>query len=321
MPAIARPSRKLRWLAIIVVTLAVLIFYAWEVFAHKVLSIVETQILTSGPNGPQTPATYGTPFKHIQIPSGHHHLDASLVQAPATCGPDAPALLLFHGTGETISDWALAQHYLATHCVSSLVFDPTGFGNSPHPATIDTVNDDALAAYTFFAHRFAGKRLYVLGHSLGNAFMLPAAAHFSPAPLGLIEANGFASLHSIAGEGKSRAYGTLINTTPDWLDNVKAVAQVHTPILVIVSDADTRVPLHNGLSIFAAANDPKQLITLHGFQHNDLYKTPTDTWWQPTLTFLKAPTPTATPIPTSTSTKTTTPNPTSTSTQTAMPSP
>ena len=289
MPATARPSRKLRWLAIIFFTLIVLIFYAWEVFAHKVLAVVETQILTSGPNGPQNPFTYGTPFKHVQIPSGHHRLDANLVLAPATCGPDAPALLLFHGSGETISDWALAQHYLATRCVSSLVFDPTGSGNSPRPATIDAVNDDVLSAYTYFAHRFAGKRLYVLGHSLGNAFMLPAATHFNPAPLGLVEANGFASLHSIATEGKPWAYRILINTTPDWLDNVKAVTQIHTPILVIVSDTDTRVPMHNGLSIFAAAPEPKTLITLHGFQHNDLYKTPTDAWWQPTLTFITAP--------------------------------
>ncbi len=298
MPVTARPTHKLRWLAIVLATLLVLVFYAWEVFAHKVLAVVETQILTSGPNGPQTPATYGTPFKHVQIPSGHHRLDANLVQAPTTCGPDAPALLLFHGTGETISDWALAQHFLATHCVSSLVFDPTGFGNSPHPATIDTVNDDALAAYAYFAHRFAGKRLYVLGHSLGNAFMLPAAAKFSPAPLGLIEANGFASLHSIEGEGKPWTYRTLINTTPDWLDNVKAVTQIHTPILIIVSDADTRIPMHNGLAIYAAANDPKQLITLHGFQHNDLYKTPTDAWWSAVLTFIKVPNQPQAPTPT-----------------------
>ncbi len=65
----------------------------------------------------------------------------------------------------------------------------------------------------------------------------------------------------------------------------------HTPLLLIVSDADTRIPMHNGLTLFAAAPNPKTLITLHGFQHNDLYKNPTDTWWQPTLTFLQAPKP------------------------------
>jgi len=309
MPATTRPSRKLRWLAIILATLVVLAFYTWEVFAHKVLAVVEQQTLTSGPNGPQNPLTYGTPFKHVFIPSGQRKseastttrawkLDANLVQAPATCGPDAPALLLFHGTGETISDWALAQHFLATHCVSSLAFDPTGFGNSPRPATIDAVNDDALAAYSYFARRFAGKRLYVLAHSLGNAFMLPAAPKLAPAPLGLIEANGFASLHSIATEGKPWTYRTLINTTPDWLDNVKAVTQIHIPILVIVSDTDTRIPMHNGLAIYAAANDPKQLITLHGFQHNDLYKTPTDAWWSAVLTFIKVPNQPQAPTPT-----------------------
>ena len=308
MPSIARPSRKRRWILVSTLALLLILFLSWEAFAHKVLQVVEQQTLTTGPNGPQNPATFGTPYKHVSIPSGQRQsetpittaawkLDANLVTAPATCGPDAPAVLLFHGTGETISDWANAQHYLYTHCVSSLVFDPTGSGNSPRPATIDAVNDDALAAYAYFAHHFPGKRLYVLAHSLGNAFMLPAAAHFSPAPLGLIEANGFASLHSIAGEGKPAIYRALIDTTPDWLDNVKAVRNIHTPILVIVSDADRRNPMHNGLSIYAAAPEPKQLIILHGFGHNDLYKNPTDNWWQPALTFIQAPTPATTPTP------------------------
>lgn len=300
MPSTARPSHKRRWIAISISTLLLLLFFAWEGFSHKVLEVVEKQTLTTGPNGPQTPATFGTPYKHVSIWSDRREpqvtarvwkLDANLVTAPVSCGPDAPAVLLFHGAGETISDWANAQHYLYTHCISSLVFDPTGSGNSPRPANIDDINSDAQHAYTYFAQRFAGHRLYVLAHSLGNAFMLPAAAQFNPAPLGLIEANGFASLHSIAGESKSRPYRMLIDTTPDWLDNVKAVRNIHTPILVIVSDADNRVPMHNGLSIFAAAPEPRQLLTLHGFGHNDLYKNPTDAWWSAALAFMKAPTP------------------------------
>ena len=300
MPSTARPSHKRRWIAVSISTLLLVLFLGWEGFSHKVLEVVEKQTLTTGPNGPQTPATFGTPYKHVSIWSDRREpqvtarvwkLDANLVTAPASCGPDAPAVLLFHGAGETISDWANAQHYLYIHCVSSLVFDPTGSGNSPRPANIDDINADAQHAYTYFAQRFAGHRLYVLAHSLGNAFMLPAAAQFNPAPLGLIEANGFASLHSIAGEGKSRPYRMLIDTTPDWLDNVKAVRNIHTPILVIVSDTDNRVPMHNGLSIFAAAPEPKQLVTLHGFGHNDLYKNPTDAWWSAALAFMKAPTP------------------------------
>jgi len=305
MPATARLSRKRRWIAIFISGLLLTLF-AWEVFAHKVLEVVEQQTLTTGPNGPQTPATFGTPYKHVFIWSDRRgpevtartwRIDANLVTAPASCGSNAPAVLLFHGTGETISDWANAQHYLYTHCVSSLVFDPTGSGNSPRPATIDDIHADAQHAYIYFAQRFAGRRLYVLAHSLGNAFMLPAAAQFSPAPLGLIEANGFASLHTVAGEGKSRVYRALIDTTPDWLDNVKAVSHIHTPILVIVSDADRRIPMHNGLSIFAAAPEPKQLVTLHGFGHNDLYKNPTDAWWAAALAFMGAPVavPVATP--------------------------
>jgi len=291
--------RKRRWPWITALTILLILLLAWRGFSHAVLRVVEQHTLTTGPNGPTTPATFGTPFEHVSIPSGQHQdetpfttaawrLDANLVNAPASC-PDAPALLLFHGTGETISDWALAQSFLYQHCVSSLVFDPTGSGNSPRPANIALINDDARAAYAFFAQRFAGHRLYVLAHSLGNAFMLPAAPHFSPAPLGLIEANGFASLHAIAGEGKPLLYRALIDTTPDLLDNLKAARKIHIPILVIVSDADRRNPMHNGQEIYAAAPEPKHFIILHGFNHNDLYQNPTEAWWQPTLSFIHAP--------------------------------
>src|SRR5579863_5184871 len=84
-------------------------------------------------------------------------------------------------------------------------------------------------------------------------------------------------------------YRVLAYTITDWWNNVKAVAFVHVPILVVHSDADRVNPVEGGLQIFAAASQPKTLALLHGFTHNALYQEPTEAWWSPVLAFVNAP--------------------------------
>ena len=279
------PTRRNAWTKIIVITLLVL-GLAWLTSALIVRYEIEKHVLTTKPNGPETPAKYGAPFVHTSIPSGPRQLDASIVIAPTTC-TSSPVLLIYHGLGETLSDWSRAQQFLYTQCVSSVVFDPTGAGNSPRPARLTFTIPDSIAAYQFTTQRFPGKPIFLLGHSLGNAFVLAAAPQLSPAPAGIIEANGFASIRSVAGRGKSAAFHLFLDVMPRWWDNVQAVQQIHVPIMVIASDGDHAIPIDNGQAIFAAAPQPKRFVQLHGFGHNALYKNPSLDWWAEPLAFLR----------------------------------
>jgi hypothetical protein len=74
---------------------------------------------------------------------------------------------------------------------------------------------------------------------------------------------------------------------PDAWDNVENVEHIHAPLLVIYSDADTVNPPDMGRRIFDAAPQPKQLLVLHGFPHNALYRTPTEDSWALVLQFLR----------------------------------
>lgn len=65
----------------------------------------EPKFLTTGPNGHETPETFGAPYQRVTIPSENRKLDAYLVQAPQACHPQV-AVLIFHGVMETISEWA-----------------------------------------------------------------------------------------------------------------------------------------------------------------------------------------------------------------------
>jgi alpha-beta hydrolase superfamily lysophospholipase len=226
----------------------------------------------------------GLAFDRLKIPSGDRILDAYLVRVPAACQPRV-AVLIFHGVMETISEWVLAQKFLYDHCVSSVVFDYSGHGDSTRPGTIGHLNEDAIPAYATFVSQFPGERLCVLGHSMGNAPLLESLPRFSPPPSCVVLANAFSSLRDA---GRKRGTSTfLLYAIPDAWDDIENAKLVRVPLLVVYSDADTVNPPDMGQRIFEAAPEPKQLAVLHGFPHNALYRTPTDEWWAPALRFLR----------------------------------
>lgn len=280
-----KTGRLWRNIILWVVIILGLLFGAGRLAARH---LMEKLALTTGPNGPETPAAFGVPFERIEIPSGPRRLDSYVVMASSSC-TDAPVLLIYHGVQETISDWVKAQKFLYDHCISSVIFDPTGSGNSSRPARIEAIGEDSIAAYVFTIRRFPGRRVYVLGHSMGNGPMLEAVPHFSSPPAGVIVANAFASLHSQGAIQRHLLYRLLAYTIPDWWDNVNAVQKIHVPLLVIHSDTDHVNPVSGGRSIYAAAQQPKTLTILHGYNHNALYQQPSETWWSSVLAFVEAP--------------------------------
>jgi len=245
----------------------------------------EPKFLTTGPNGPETPESLGVAYERVKIPSINRTLDGYLVQAPAACRPKV-ALLIFHGVMETISEWVQAQRFLYDHCISSVVFDYSGHGDSSRPGTIRNLNQDAVAAYSWFASRFANDtRPCVLGHSMGNGPMLEGLPSFQPAPAYVVVANAFSSLRdSAVHSGTPKIFSYMI---PDIWNNVKNVSHDRTPLLLVHSDADSVNPIAMGQRIFRAAPEPKYMLVLHGFKHNALYKTPSEQWWTSVLQFLR----------------------------------
>jgi hypothetical protein len=217
-------------------------------------------------------------------------LDAYLVKASPTCDPNV-ALLMFHGVQETISEWVKAQRFLYDHCVSSLVFDYSGHGDSSRPGSIANLNDDAVAAYSYFVSRFGSQtRLCVLGHSMGNAALLESLSSFQPAPSCVVVGSAFSSLRDMGAHGPHSLRGflrVLLYIMPDDWDNVKNVAHNHVPLLVVHSDTDSVNPIEMGKQVFEAAPPPKRMVVLHGFKHNALYQRPDEAWWTPVLNFVK----------------------------------
>jgi len=56
----------------------------------------------------------------------------------------------------------------------------------------------------------------------------------------------------------------------------------------IHSDTDAVNPVSGAREIFAAAQQPKKLVILHGYEHNAVYSNPTEEWWGAVLAFMSS---------------------------------
>ena len=274
--------RGYRTSAMVVVAVVLLIL----ALSPLLLDRLERAMISTGPNGPETPATVGLAYERLKIPSGNRLLDAYLVEAFPACQPRV-ALLIFHGVGETISQWVRVQGLLHDRCISSVVFDYSGNGDSSPPGTVRNLHQDALAAYGLFHARFAAtSRTCALGFSMGNAVLLDAYSEFHPAPACMIIGGAFSTGRESAVEGWGIP-GWMARVLPDQWNNVAAIARCRSSLLVVHSDADRTNPMWMGQRIFQAAPEPKQIVILHGLRHNAAYKGPIESWWAPVITFLE----------------------------------
>ncbi|MBN9053790.1 MAG: FecR domain-containing protein, partial [Rhizobiales bacterium] len=157
--------------------------------------------------------------------------------------PDHFSLLLFHGNGETIHDFARIQVFLFKHHLSSMSFDYSGFGASTGKATVRNLNQDAKAAWRAFAQWAGNQRpKFVLGYSLGTGVALHNVSAFMPQPLGVIVYGAFSSAKNMVSYISPGLPAWLKPIMPDLWDNVEAAASLREPLLVVAGMDDTNVP-------------------------------------------------------------------------------
>ena len=274
---------KLR--TVVIAAAALLLVLGGGYFALKtfVLASAEKKFMLVHRNGKETPAQFGVAWTPFTFDSGGRKLDASLVKA--TCESHV-AVLIFHGRDESLSDWAKAQAFLAHKCVSSVVFDYSGNGDSAGAPNVANLNADAVAAYTMFLQKFPSGRRCILGHSMGNAPMLHALSSFVPQPDCVVMANAFSSVEDFARAGGAPPlFAKLLSGV--W-DNTEAIRRVSPPLLVIHSDADKTIPSWMPKRLDAAAPSNAWRVTVHGFGHDAIYDNPNVAWWGLVLIFMKS---------------------------------
>jgi len=205
--------------------------------------------------------------------------------------PHGGAVLLMHGVHANRLEMLDRARLLHRAGFAVLLFDFQAHGESTGEAiTFGYLESkDARAAFEELRRRAPGERVGVLGLSLGGA-----AAILSDPPLAadamVLEAvyGSFAiavenrvAMHL----GAVGPYVAPVLTTmllwqvkprlgfdPDILRPSARIADLHMPLLLIAGDADEHATLAEMKSIYANANDPKELWIIPGARHQDFQR-------------------------------------------------
>ncbi len=175
-----------------------------------------------------------------------------------------PVVLFCHGNGGNIS------HRLETLIVFSylglrtFIFDYRGYGKSGGKPTEAGTYLDAAAAWQYLTEKekIPAQNILLFGRSLGGAVAANLATKVKGKPAGLVLESTFTSIIDL---GKNlfpflpvRLCGRF------YYDTLKLLPGIHLPVLVVHSLNDEMIPFANGVTLFNAANEPKQFLHIKG---------------------------------------------------------
>jgi pimeloyl-ACP methyl ester carboxylesterase len=185
----------------------------------------------------------------------------------------APTLLYFHGTFRTLSQNMHKIEALREAGFTVLAVEYRGWGlSTPITPSEQTILQDADAAWSELQRREPRvEQRVIYGHSMGSGVAVDLASRlpFKSDIGALILESAFTSFTDVASEaGFFTQFLSHLNN--ERFASIEKIARVRAPLLMIHGSADTTIPLRLGEKLFAAANQPKQWLTIEGGAHSDL---------------------------------------------------
>jgi fermentation-respiration switch protein FrsA (DUF1100 family) len=188
-------------------------------------------------------------------------LSAWWVPADAARG----VLLFCHGNAGNISDRLDSIRIFNRLGLSLLIFDYRGYGrSSSHPSEQGTYRDaEAAWNYLIQVRQKDPREIVVFGRSLGGSIAAWVSQVYNPKAL--ILESAFASLREAARDRMLEIFVKLL--VPDQYRTLQYLTTVHCPVLILHSRGDEIIPFRHGKALYAAANEPKELVEIRG-SHN-----------------------------------------------------
>lgn len=186
----------------------------------------------------------------------------------------APAVLFFHGNGETARDYDPLAGAFTGLPAWLLIGEYRGYGPSGGQPSLETFLPDALATFDEARRllRNAGQvgPLIVMGRSLGSAPAIEIAHARAAEVAGLIIESGFARivpLLELIGV-PARQLGISEQAGPRNLDKM---AGIGLPTLILHAERDEIIPFEDAELLYAACQDAdKRLHRVPNAGHNDI---------------------------------------------------
>jgi len=179
-----------------------------------------------------------------------------------------PTIVYFHGNAGDLADRAAKFSTFIDAGFGLVAVSYRGYGKSEGVPTEQGIYSDARAAIDYAINEMyiPQNRLIYFGESLGTGVAVQMASERPPALL-MLEA-AYTSVETRSAELYPFIIGVRILVL-DKYDSLAKIANVHAPLLMIHGTIDPIIPIAHGKKLFAAANEPKNLVVYQGVHHVD----------------------------------------------------
>lgn len=188
-------------------------------------------------------------------------------------------VLVSHGNAEDLGYLYSFLHEMHAHGFSVLGYDYHGYGLSGGKPTERNTYLDIDAAYDYLTKdlHIAPENIISFGHSVGAAVALDLAVRRPVAAV--ILQGAFVTAFRVV---------TNFPLIPfDKYDNLKKIAQLKYPLLMIHGTADAIIPFWHGQKLYEAASVSKQFYAVKNAGHNDIVITAGEEYWDVIANFIQ----------------------------------
>ena len=219
---------------------------------------------------PPPPSYRESDLPLVKVPTG----DDGEIAAIHLPNPASRVTLLFsHGNAEDLGYLAPFLVALRDAGFSVIAYDYRGYGRSSGPPASETSayrDIEAVYGWAVETLRIPPGRIVLHGRSVGSGPAVHLAA--TKPDGGLVIESVFTSAIVVV---------TRVPIFPfDKFANLRRIAKVRCPVLVIHGAADEIIPPSHGRALFAAAPEPKRLAMVPGAGHNDLVSVAGEDYWR-----------------------------------------
>lgn len=225
------------------------------------------------------PAGFSAPS--VSIPGVSHSIAGWWVDQ----GGDSPVVLLLHPVRADRSTMVSRAQLLMKHGFSVLLIDLQGHGETPGEAITLGYREsaDALAAREWIKRTAPGRKIGVVGCSLGGASVLLAP---QPSGFDAVVLEAVYPRISRAVENRIRIrLGFLapvltqllltqleprLHISASDLEPIRSIGRLGAPVLIAAGSRDEHTTLEESRELFDAASTPKSLWIVEGARHQDL---------------------------------------------------
>ncbi len=184
------------------------------------------------------------------------------------------SVYFLHGNAQNISSHILNVAWLPEAGYNVLLLDYRGYGRSSGAIDLEGALKDSEAGLRWLGKHedTAGRPVYILGQSLGGALAVALASEWvpdgdEPTLDAVIADSTFSGFRAIAREKLGNFWLTwpfqvpLSHAVTDQYEPVNLIGDISpVPVMIIHSVRDGIIPVHHGLELFEAANQPKQFL-------------------------------------------------------------